>query len=276
MARTRRWRLFDMGEGRHEPFVVDNPPLVIVNAPDKRGHGGTMGRVIQMRRNRYGQFVAKKSTSGRKRAAKKGRPRKNAPAAHGARGRTTSHTTRARKNPPFWTAGRTTSNARRAPRKNPPVLSMDKTGRIGGLSIPAAQDVIAIAGGIAGPPIVKGFTVSLIPAAYQGKVWVKWGTEIVGYGIPIFTAKMIGGARAMRWVIAGELASLLVRAATALMANAPQLGRRRAMRGYIPNVSQKQLRGYIPGVSQKQLRAVPKSGRRMSANRSRRQSRFAA
>ncbi len=234
-------------DGSRELFAVDNPPLIIVNSP--KG-GKNVARTIRMKRNNKGQFVAARANSPRK-----------------TRGRKKGH----RKNPPFWTAGaivnspkkkRAVSHKRKAQR-NPP--SMRVPNFLGlPLVMPEVSDVLGIATGLAGPPIVKGFAMQMLPASITTSTVGKWGVEIGSYVLPAVGGYTIGGRRTLKMVFAGQLAGIVVRlvqqAAARITASLPAAG----VAGYMNMPGRRALNGYVPP-SQSGLNAfAPARGRAMS------------
>lgn len=228
-------REFIRRDGAREHYAVDNPPLLIVNGPERRKKVAT----IRMKRNRKGQFVA----AGRA-APKKARKKKS------------------RRNPPWWTAGAVVNSpkakkrkkarryvaGRKKYRRNPPT----SLGSFAGipLAMPEITDVLGIAGGLAGPPMVKGFAMQLLPASVTTTTVGKWGVEAGSYVLPVVAGYMIGGRRAVRNVIAGELAGVAVRlvqqVTASISANIPALNGytrsgARALGGYTGPVSRRQL-----------------------------------
>lgn len=145
----------------------------------------------KMRRNNKGQFVAVRSNPPRKRKhAKK----------------------RSRKNPPFWTAGALVNSPKhkKKARRNPPST---RAMNVFGIPVvmPEMADVIGITGGLAGPPMIKGFAMQLLPASFTNSVTGKYGIEAGSYILPPVAGYMIGGRRGLKNVLAGELAAVAVR-----------------------------------------------------------------
>lgn len=236
-------------DGEREHYAIDNPPLVIVNSPK----GVKKMATIRMKRNSKGQFVA-------------ARARSNAPRKHS---RKKGH----RRNPPFWTAGaivNSPKHKKKAARRNPP-----RAANFLGIPLvmPEVSDVFGIAGGIAGPPIVKGFAMQLLPASVTSSTAGKWGVEIGSYVLPPVAGYMIGGRRVLRMVFAGQLAGLVVRlvqqAAAKISASLPAAG----VAGYItgPRAARTgvMLNGYTGPVSRAQLSAGAGTASRMSNRGSR-------
>ncbi len=231
-----------------------------------------MAKTIQMRRNRFGQFVAK----GRGGAKKRNPPaKKRAPA---AKKRAPAKKRAAKKNTPTpWTAGVVTN---RKKKKNPPTMSLDKQGVLLGIPFPAVSDVLYMSLGLGGPPFIKGFVMRLpIVTTYANNQMAMYAIETVSYAAPIGIGYAIGGTRGVRRVIAGEAAGVLVR----LVAKYTQVGRiprgAPGVKGYLnptANQSLRGMRGYTKPVNQAMLRGLPtRTPQAASFNRTRRTSRYA-
>jgi hypothetical protein len=188
-------RIFTRKDGTTELYAVDNPPLLIVNGPQTTKRSTQNMATYKMKRNRSGQFVAVRSAGKRKRKAKK--------------------------NPaPFWTAGalvnapRHHKKKRKAARSNPPrAARAARVPQLFGfpLVMPEVSDVLAITGGLAGPPMLKGFAMQLLPASVTTSAAGKWGIEAGSYIVPPVAGYIIGGRRALKMVLAGEAAAVGVR-----------------------------------------------------------------
>lgn len=278
--------LFETPDGGTEPYLINprpksrrrsNPPLIIVNP--KRGKKPMAGRTIQMTRNRYGQFVAKKRNS-------PARKRKNTPARRKttARASTRSRSTAKRRSnpPPFWTAGVVTNRkrAKRRTRKNPASISLSRQGKIAGVPVPALSDVGYISMGLAGPPLVKGAALKFIPTSWTVTQAGMYAVEGIGYAVPPIVGYMVGGTRAVRLVVAGEAAGLVVRLVSRWTGQG--LGRLPShyrgspgVRGYLAPTTSASLRGYLAPTTQTALRAFPRrSPGSMSSTRTRSHSRY--
>lgn len=271
---------FRTADGGTEPYVINprtrkatsrkkkkNPPVIIVNPPKR---GKKMARTIQMKRNRFGQFVAKgrggtttkrKSNPPRKRRAA---PRKK-PAKRGAR----------RNVPTNWEAGLVNNNNRR--KRNPPrrVMGFDRQGQIFGIPTPAVSDVLYLSLGLGGPPIIKGITLRFIPTTFGTGQGAMFGVEALSYAIPVGIGFAIGGPRAVRGIIAGEAAGLLVRVVSRYtqLGRTPRIGRP-GVSGYLGPVPSRSLGAYTKPVSQSMLRGLPRGPGAPSPNRTRRASRY--
>lgn len=233
-----------------------------------------MARTIQMRRNKFGQFVA---SGGRKKAS----TRRNAPKRKRTR----------RNPPPRWTAGTVSSNPKRrrpattrkvarrpSTRRNPPAtVSLDRQGRIAGIPVPALADVGYISLGLAGPPAFKGAALRFIPTSFSATQAGAWAIEAGSYAAPVAVGYFVGGARGTRWVIAGEAAGLVVRLASrwtgASLGRMPYAYRGTpGVSGYLNPVASSSLRGGRRGGVAGYLQPVPASGLRGApANRGARQ-----
>lgn len=230
-------KTFTMPGGGREPFLI-NPPLIIANSPKPRRKKKPMAKTIRMRRNGKGQFVAVRSTNP---------PKKR----HHAKRRSTA-VARRRHNPPFWLAN---PKRKTKHRSNPP--------KIAGIPLimPDISDVLYVSAGLAGPPIVKGFALKMMPSL--STMAGGYLLEGIGYAVPAAAAYAIGGRTALRKVLVGEAASIVVRmvqsamaqiSTTAVLPGQPAVGR---MRGYLPQSRARNLvRGYT-GPSRATLRGTP-------------------
>jgi hypothetical protein len=185
-------RLFTRRDGAIEPYAVDNPPLLIVNGPHTEKRRRKNMATYKMRRDSKGHFVARSNA-----------PRKRKKKTH-------------RKNPPFWTAGALVNSpkhrrkARRKARRNPPTVRTPVFLGIP-LVMPEISDVLGITAGLAGPPMVKGFAMQLLPASVTTSTMGKYGIEAGSYILPPVVAFFIGGRRALKNVLTGEAAAVAVR-----------------------------------------------------------------
>lgn len=187
-------RLYTRRDGTVEPYAVDNPPLLIVNGPTSTKRSKSMA-TYKMKRNAKGRFVAIRNAPRKKKKSK------------------------SRRNPPFWTAGALVNSPKHhkrrrrtaVARRNPP-----RTARVPmffgiPLVMPEIPDVLAITGGLAGPPMIKGFAMQLLPASVTTSTAGKYGIEAGSYIIPPIVGYMLGGRRALKNVLAGEAAAVGVR-----------------------------------------------------------------
>jgi len=180
-------RVFTRTDGAEELYATDNPPLMIVNGPKTQRRAPTMA-TFKMRRNSKGQFVAVRNA-----------PRKKSHKKH-----------HAKKNPPFWTAGALVNRPKRVkPRHNPAGLPAKILGFP--LVFPDIKDVLGITAGIAGPPLVKGFAMQLLPASITTSSAGKWGVEAGSYILPAVGGYMLDGRNGLKMVLAGEAAAVAVR-----------------------------------------------------------------
>jgi hypothetical protein len=248
-----------------------NPPLIIVNPKKRRKK--RVAKTINMKRNRLGQFV-----KGRAAAPKRNLPARRKRATVATRAARPRRRT-AKRNPPIpWTAGAVGNRRRRqTPKRNPKLLGgLDRQGRLLGIPVPAASDVLYMTLGLGGPPIIKGITQRFIPTAWAVNQAAGWAVEGLSYAAPIGIGYMVGGTRAVRSVIAGEVAGLLVRVVARY--TTPGYGRDfigPMMQGYIKPGSAQGMRGYIKPGSGANLRGLPTLGNvGATSNRTRRTSRY--
>jgi hypothetical protein len=266
---SRRWKFFrENGELRAR---LVNPPLIIANGKKRKKN---MAKTITMRRNKKGQFVAvSRSTNPR-------------PHHHRAKRKNAPH--RRRRN--YMGAGATMipMNPRKR-RRNPPTEVL-------GVPLPNMQDTIEItlgvSAGYAGPTIVLGFMNQLLPATITTSLGTMGPTilKLLSYAIPPFIANAVSGRQAMKYVIAGELATIVVglltsvtstltaslapstaagytnvrRAPVIASGNVRTLGRVRNVAGYVahPQNVPAQLRSFGTG-----FRSMPRQSRFQSPRR---------
>lgn len=233
-----------------------------------------MAKTITMRRNKRGQFVAvSRSTNPRPHH----RHKKNSPK-------------RARRRHNYMGAGATMipMNPRKR-RRNPPTEVL-------GVPLPNMQDTIEItlgvSAGYAGPTIVQGFLNQLLPTTITTSLGTAGPTilKLLSYAIPPFIANAVSGRQAMKYVIAGELATIVVglltsvtstltaslaptttagytnlrRAPVISSGNVRTLGRVRNVAGYVarPNAVPPQLQSFSTG-----FRSMPRQSRFQSPRR---------
>jgi hypothetical protein len=181
-------RVFTRVDGQEELYATDNPPLLIVNGPKTTQRRQPTMATYKMRRNAKGRFVAVRNA-----------PRRKAHRKH-----------HAKKNPPFWTAGALVNKPRRARRSGAGGLMPAKF--LGfPLVFPDMKDVLGITAGIAGPPLVKGFAMQLLPASITTSTAGKWGVEAGSYIVPAIGGYMLDGRNGLKMVLAGEAAAVAVR-----------------------------------------------------------------
>lgn len=236
-------RLFTRRDGAVEPYAVDNPPLLIVNGPTSEKRSKRKMATYKMRRNGKGQFVAVRSNPPRKRK-------------HAKR--------KSRKNPPFWTAGALVNSPkhrkkRKGARRNPP---SGRTQQIFGIPLvmPEVADILGITGGLAGPPMIKGFAMQLLPASWTNSTTGKYGIEAGSYILPPVLGYMVGGRRGLKNVLAGELAAVGVRLVGQLTAKISQALPTNGVGSYTYRapVNAGGLNSYLPG-GRRQLGAYSES-----------------
>ena len=225
-------RLFKRRDGAVEPYAVDNPPLIIVNGPKSQKRSKSkMARTYKMRRNKSGQFVATRSNPPRKKRHSKKR----------------GH----RKNPPFWTAGALVNSPKhrkkkKGARRNPP-----RTQQIFGIPLvmPEVADILGITGGLAGPPMIKGFAMQLLPSSVTNSTTGKYGIEAGSYILPPVIGYMVGGRRALKNVLTGELAAVAVRLVSQVTAQISKALSSNGVGSYTRRapVSASGLNSYLPG-----------------------------
>jgi hypothetical protein len=149
-----------------------------------------MAKMITMRRNGKGQFVA---------VGRSHNPRPK-------------HHKKAKRRPNWYGAGAVVPftaaaiNPRKKRRHNPPELL--------GVPIPNVEDTamlaVGVAGGFAGPPITQGLLNQFLPVSITGTSWGPTLVKGASYVIPPAIGYAIGGKPAMKNVLAGELASFFV------------------------------------------------------------------
>lgn len=184
-------RFFTRDDGATELYATDNPPLLIVNSPKTQRRNKPMA-TFRMKRNGKGQFVAVRNSPKRRR--------------------------KARKNPPFWSAGalvnpRKGRKKKHAPRHNPPAKAARRMASVLGfpLVFPEISDILGITAGLAGPPLVKGFAMQMLPASVTTTSMGKIGVEAGSYILPAAAGYMLGGRQGLKMVLAGEAAAVAVR-----------------------------------------------------------------
>jgi hypothetical protein len=192
------WELFDTPSGGVEPYLV-NGPLIVAN-PKKKTERRTkhMAGIINMRRNRKGQFVARASNPKKKKKyhkknytgagalvpmfaanPKKHKKRHSNPKTH--------HHKKARRNPPSII----------------PFLSRE--------SIPSVGTITGVVSGLVAPPLLQGYVATKWPdTATQYPNAVKLGS----YVLPPTVAFFIGGRKAVRDVLVGETATFIAQLVT--------------------------------------------------------------
>jgi hypothetical protein len=197
-----RWKFFNENGEKRARLV--NPPLIIANP---KGGKKKMAKVIQMKRNRYGQFVKARASNPPKK--KHHKRRKNwygagavVPAAAKFMVNNPKHHKKHRRNPPMQVAGI-------------PIPNLEETLMIG----------VGVAVGLGGPPIIRGLITGMLPAgtlppaapavgpaAPATTSQTIAGVALTGaaYGLPLLGGYMIGGRTGLKYVAAGEMASFLV------------------------------------------------------------------
>lgn len=220
---SRRWDFFETAEGTMEPWMINrprprqNPPLVVAFNRPQKGRD-TMGRVISMRRNRKGQFVA----GGRSHNPKR-------------RKKTTHH----RKN--YMGAGAVLpmfNPKRKNYRRNQPAA-------IAGfpVAIPEIGTIAAVLGGIVGPSTIQ--TIAAGFASQQGTAQISptMRTVIKGlsYVIPPAVGYYVGGRAVMKNVIAGEIAAAVAGQVASMIGSALSGA---GLSGYTRGPQQRMLGGY--------------------------------
>lgn len=237
--------------GGVEPYLI-NPPLIIANGPNERRRITTVAKVIRMTRNRKGQFVkASRQTNPVRKRSVSVKRRKAA----------------RRSNPPFWTAG-ALLNPRRSKRRgttravvrrghrrhNPPSAALSGGTMVAGIPIPRIGDLLALAGGIMGPPIIQGFALQYAPT-FGATTTGRYVIKAVSYVVPPLIGYALAGRRGLAVVVAGELAALTVQGVQYLLKQIAPSVPTGQVRGYNPNI--RNLRGYNPRV---QLRGRGRGG----------------